>query len=267
MLAPLVSYSINTCFCFNSLFVLVVAYIIIGGSIFSLSSTTDDGSAKVWLIWSRGTYACFALVNAFSFATDTLSLYGKATGYARRLLDVYNTANGVFVSNKADGINENGLWTFWRAWRLKEKGGFSRNNGKRCTSSSTSEEGEIEIRLQNCNGYQPLSLDLKEKLLPVDSMTNTKENPLQQKGAFVVHNSDELLRIENQDISIVEYPSHVLIPKISLIVSVGMRLLIRGPAGCGKSTLLAFMTQISRRNGSVRVLSLPQRPYILSGVS
>jgi ABC-type uncharacterized transport system fused permease/ATPase subunit len=71
----------------------IVTYAIVGSAIYFTIShriPNEEIAASSPLVqWSRGSYACLALMNAFTNLTEMLSLWSTANGLAHRILDVF----------------------------------------------------------------------------------------------------------------------------------------------------------------------------------
>ena len=108
-----------------------------------------------------------------------------------------------------------------------------------------------------------------EKELQLSTMKAYHPSTTFNEGCYSIPTSDfspsELLSIDSIDVYS-EDGDRLLIRRLSVRVTEGMRLLVTGPSGCGKSTLLRVMATLCHRSSvddvSNGTFVCPQTPYL-----
>lgn len=254
----------------------IVSYLIVGVSLLATGHKQGDESNNDVRLqsWSRGSYACITLINAFTQCLDMLTLYSESRGYYLRIQSLVDVLEGGKSSSLTSSTDGTSWWRqvlyftyllcnviFFpllcvvrrcrRRWRNQRQGGSFSSIGNDdidmatlySTHSVLNDDDDEDSMLQD---------DIREE--------NVEEGIIQGQPSSAQKQRQDVLKVWKQNKGLVlniekhslySLPStlgnrKLLIRQLSMSLRQGQRILITGPTGCGKSTLLAYIAQLLR---------------------
>lgn len=177
---------------------------------------------------AEGSYACLYLVGSLSSLVSSLQLIAEIRGLGNRVNDLL-----AVIGEDRSGIVES-----------------SKCYGIEFVGEAAAVSSGTEKELRTMKAYHRRSSTFDEGCTSIPSSDCSPS---------------ELLSMDSTDVYS-EDGHRLLIRRLSVRVSEGMRLLVTGPSGCGKSTLLRVMATICQRSGvdgvSKETFVCPQTPYL-----
>jgi ABC-type uncharacterized transport system fused permease/ATPase subunit len=238
-----------------------VNYILVGGAVLSMASTSDASSGTASARLAQGSYACLYLVNALSVLVASTKTAGELAGLVTRVeellqaLDAHPAASDASNDTGKRSVRPTPFYTqYLDLLRLLGGGDASSSDG----------EGECAA-LEMGGTMSAFSYSLLPAVAATEDSADSKHDHSglqvtytdrhEQLLAPALAGPDSLLTVSGLDVfagdETVTFAEGGVAPVrlirgLRLEVRRGVRLLVTGPSGCGKSTLVRRIAEAVR---------------------
>jgi ABC-type uncharacterized transport system fused permease/ATPase subunit len=222
-----------------------VNYLVVGGVILHLSASTassgsaEDSQADLASRLAEGSYACLYVINALSVLIASSKSVGELAGLAQRVQELLQriVAPPVDSGKRAFGKGLQKPQSYAHPANSTLPPNLSDEDGVDSTARLLPNSGAVWGGIELGRGGAASSL------VP-PNRGNSPPHPALAvpKGAVLVIR-DLDLRADAVDPASAVLP-RLLVARLHVTVTAGMRLLVTGPSGCGKSTLVRRISAV-----------------------
>ena len=193
----------------------------VGGTLLLLRN--KEGTAA---LLAQGSFACLALLGAYSSIVDGMAVFAEASGAARRVVELLDRQGT--SAEQSSSIQAAAAFQEDKTAMISRAELHCDDNGVAMTAVTRYAYLEGATAVQ-----QPLLADFSTERVNIGG---TFRHTFRENSSASPERGRLLLRAESMHVR--SPAGKILIASLSLEIREGMRVLVRGPSGCGKSTLL-----------------------------
>ena len=236
----------------------IVAYAVIGNTLLNSSSSSTSSSSDIASRVAEGSYACLALISAFSDLNTLAQNLAFLAGYCARVGSFLKTLEGDEAEADKEGrdfdpIDQQQLVSY-RCCSRKTAGFCADAKGTSSSSSPLLDALLAGVGDEEAQGQE-------------QGQGQEQRRPWKKTAAAL---SIASLDVRTPDLG------RLVLPSLSLEVPVGARVLVKGQSGCGKTSLLRAIAagldcshdsdgHVQSLFDSEAIAFVPQSPHLFDG--